>query len=112
MEMIKCKSICDVAIRVIMERDYADAELFGPYTLESDQSIPTPKGGGGTSFIPFFEKVEKRDSLDSRVTVYLTDGYGDFPKSIPQVDTLWVVPSNGLKTERFPFGEVARIEAA
>ena len=91
---------------------YADAEIFGPYTLDSDQSIPTPKGGGGTSFIPFFEKVEKRDSLDSRVTIYLTDGYGDFPKSLPQVDTLWVVPSNGLKTDRFPFGEVARIEAA
>ncbi|MDC0309295.1 VWA-like domain-containing protein [bacterium] len=91
---------------------YADTEIFGPYDLESKQSIPTPKGGGGTSFIPFFKAVDEADGMSSRVSIYLTDGYGDFPKIVPKVDTLWVVPSNGLRNDQFPFGEVARIEAA
>lgn len=56
---------------------FADAALYGPYDLESDQEIPASVGGGGTSFIPFFEKVnEAQDPFQQGVCVYLTDGYG------------------------------------
>ncbi|HAC63305.1 MAG TPA: hypothetical protein DCF68_07120, partial [Cyanothece sp. UBA12306] len=59
---------------------YADADAYGPYSLTSNSSLPSAKGGGGTSFIPFFNQVEEnRDPSLERVCVYLTDGYGDFP---------------------------------
>jgi predicted metal-dependent peptidase len=41
--------------------------------------------------------------------VYLTDGYGDFPKQAPVFPILWVVTPSGLKSEAFPFGETARM---
>ena len=37
---------------------YVDTEAYGLYSLTTDSLIPQPLGGGGTSFIPFFEKVE------------------------------------------------------
>lgn len=36
---------------------YADAAIYGPYELDPDRDLPSPKGGGGTSFIPFFSRV-------------------------------------------------------
>jgi len=64
----------------------------------------------GTSFIPFFEKVEKtRDLCLQGVCVYLTDGYGDFPRDKPNLPVLWVVVPGGLDTDKFPFGEVVKI---
>ncbi|MCS7069469.1 MAG: VWA-like domain-containing protein [Meiothermus sp.] len=86
---------------------YADAALYGPYPLQPDGEIPAPQGGGGTSFVPFFEEVN-RVALEG-VCVYLTDGYGDFPLQAPELPTLWVVAPGGLDTASFRFGEVARL---
>jgi predicted metal-dependent peptidase len=86
---------------------YADAALYGPHELKADGEIPPPQGGGGTSFVPFFEEVN-RTALEG-VCVYLTDGYGDFPLLAPQLPTLWVVAPGGLDAASFPFGEVARL---
>ena len=91
---------------------YADAALSGPFTLESDDSIPEPVGGGGTSFIPFFKEVNREESGTAEVLVYLTDGYGLFPNKPASKDVLWVVPEGGLDTGKFPFGEVIRMQAA
>lgn len=89
---------------------YTDAEAYGPYSLTSDSVIPQPVGGGGTSFVPFFEKVESTRDLDTQgVCVYLTDGYGDFPLDIPSLPVLWVVTLGGLALEQFPFGEAVRL---
>jgi len=64
----------------------------------------------GTSFIPFFEKVEKtRDLCLQGVCVYLTYGYGYFPRDKPNLPVLWVVVPGGLDTDKFPFGEVVKI---
>ena len=89
----------------------AREKSIGPFTLDSDDSIPEPVGGGGTSFVPFFEKVGKKPG-STDVIVYLTDGYGVFPRKAPQENVLWVVPGAGLHDEKFPFGEVIRMEAA
>lgn len=89
---------------------YADAQAYGPYPLEADSKIPPPLGGGGTSFVPFFDKVSaNRDWHTSGVCVYLTDGYGTFPKELPDLPVLWVVTPGGLDMERFPFGETVRL---
>ena len=88
---------------------YADAQAYGPYSLTSDSPIPQPVGGGGTSFVPFFEQVEaNRDRFLEGVCVYLTDGYGDFPCT-PSLPVLWVVTPGGLMLKSFPFGEAVRL---
>ena len=89
---------------------YADATAYGPYTLEVDGDIPTPQGGGGTDFRPFFEAIKPDLSeLEHGVIVYLTDGFGDFPLEPPKLPVLWVVTPGGLALESFPFGEVVSL---
>ncbi len=89
---------------------YADAELYGPYTLSDGEPLPAPKGGGGTDFGPFFEAVDADLSpLEEAVCVYLTDGFGSFPDGVPERPTLWVVPAGGLRSSEFPFGEVVTL---
>ncbi|MDJ0773021.1 MAG: VWA-like domain-containing protein [Mastigocoleus sp. MO_167.B18] len=89
---------------------YADVDVYGPYQLEAHAAIPKPEGGGGTSFIPFFEKVATSwDGQNQAVCVYLTDGYGTFPEWKPELPVLWVVTPGGAETEDFPFGEAVRL---
>jgi predicted metal-dependent peptidase len=89
---------------------YADAQAYGPYLLEADSEIPKPVGGGGTSFVPFFEAVSlNRDWYSSGVCVYLTDGYGTFPQESPVLPVLWVVTPGGLDAQQFPFGETVQL---
>ena len=85
---------------------YADSDLYGPYDLSRNSDIPKPKGGGGTSFAPYFEYYEKKKTTTKQISIYLTDGYGDFPEKIPQQDVLWVVVPGGLASPEFPFGKV------
>ncbi len=87
---------------------YADADLYGPVSIHDEVDRPNPKGGGGTSFVPFFERIARQDVTDG-VCIYLTDGYGAFPSTPPTASVLWVVTPGGLADESFPFGEVARL---
>lgn len=92
---------------------YADADAYGPYDLDPNSKIPPPRGGGGTSFVPFFQKVvENWDNYSTGVCVYLTDGYGQFPPKPPLLPVLWVVTPGGLALKEFPFGEAVRLLAA
>lgn len=89
---------------------YTDSEAYGPYELTTDSLLPKPVGGGGTSFVPFFDKVnEQSDWYSSGVCVYLTDGYGTFPQQPPNLPVLWVVTPGGLDLNQFPFGEAVRL---
>lgn len=89
---------------------YVDAQAYGPFPLEEKTALPKPQGGGGTSFVPFFEQVEShRDGLERGICVYLTDGYGTFPKVAPSLPVLWVVTPGGLDLRQFPFGEAVRL---
>lgn len=97
---------------------YCDAQAYGPYTLSSDSGadFPKPLGGGGTSFVPFFEAVEIARQSDpnggdttNTVCIYLTDGYGTFPGTPPPLDVLWIVSPGGLDLNEFPFGETVRL---
>lgn len=89
---------------------YAAADVYGPYNLTINSQLPKPVGGGGTSFVPFFETVSQQaDWHSSGVCVYLTDGYGTFPQQPPAFPVLWVVTCGGLDLEAFPFGETVRL---
>jgi predicted metal-dependent peptidase len=79
---------------------YADAELIGP--LEIDE-LDRPRGGGGTSFVPFFDEVARKNY---RRVVYLTDLCGSFPEKT-DADVLWVVPP-GIYADP-PFGRVVKV---
>jgi predicted metal-dependent peptidase len=88
---------------------YADSEAYGPYPLTLSEPLPTPQGGGGTSFVPFFDRVsETWDGRTQAVCIYLTDGYGEFPVTAPVLPTLWIVTVGGLNLAHFPFGEAVR----
>lgn len=91
---------------------FADWDLYGPYDINRETDLPNPEGGGGTSFVPFFEALKHcRFEDQPYVCVYLTDGYGDFPDEHPEVPTLWVVVPGGLESDEFPFGKVVRLLA-
>ena len=89
---------------------YADADVYGAFELNPDSKIPQPQGGGGTSFAPFFHKINNSwDGMTTTVCVYLTDGYGTFPDTAPELPVLWVVTPGGLDLAQFPFGETVRL---
>lgn len=91
---------------------YADAECYGPHEMNRDSRLPPPKGGGGTSFCPFFEAIGKSQVAHrstNRLAIYLTDGYGEFPEEPPWTPTLWAVTAGGLASAEFPFGTVIRL---
>ena len=89
---------------------YADAALYGPHELTAADAaaLPRPRGGGGTSFEPFFTEMARQYPAPN-VLVYLTDGYGDFPRQAPVGPVLWVVAPGGAADAAFPFGEVLRL---
>jgi predicted metal-dependent peptidase len=89
---------------------YADTELDGPYILGANSALIMPQGGGGTSFVPFFDRVQESwDGQTPALCIYLTDGYGEFPDPAPLLTTLWVVTPGGLDLTEFPFGEAVRL---
>jgi predicted metal-dependent peptidase len=73
------------------------------------------KGGGGTSFVPFFDYVEKgwkgQKSEKPDVLIILTDCVGDYPKRRPPYDVLWCVPGGIDRSNGYypPFGKVLKI---
>ena len=49
------------------------------------------------------------DGMSTGVYVYLTDGYGTFPDTSPELPILWVVTPGGLDLSQFLFGETVRL---
>ena len=110
--MAELKGITRSYPNVEVDLFYADHDLYGPCKLNNSSNIPKPKGFGGTSFVPFFDYLENTNKFSKNsptVSVYLTDGYGDFPEHQPTDPILWVVPRDGLSSKEFPYGQVIRI---
>jgi predicted metal-dependent peptidase len=92
---------CDAKIQKIEE-----FEEFSPTNFQRYKVL----GGGGTSFTPVFTWIKKRgveENYHFDTLIYLSDGYGEFPKSPPDFPILWVITENGNKV--IPFGEVIRL---
>ena len=91
---------------------WADTNAYGPYPINHISELPAPEGGGGTCFKDFFNKLQEPNEVEPiKIAVYLTDGYGSFPNEPPaDIDTLWVVTSNGLPLKKFPFGTAVQLK--
>ena len=63
-------------------------------------------GGGGTSFKPVFEYVEK-ECEQPDLLIYFTDGCGDFPEK-PAYPVMWVIPPGGRNS--IPWGLEVQID--
>lgn len=88
---------------------YCDCEVQGVQTFEPHEPVRlTPKGGGGTSFRPVFEYVEKH-GLRPAVLVYLTDlECYEYPEQVPPYPVIWVTTQEHRKP---PFGHVVSVKA-
>lgn len=83
---------CDAAVEAVEE--------FGP----SEPIKLSPKGGGGTDFVPPFQWVEE-NGIEPKCLIYLTDlCCSSFPVA-PDYPVLWVTDSHKMA----PFGETLRI---
>lgn len=84
---------CDAAVNHVDEYE------------EFDDPTYVGHGGGGTDFRPPFAYLEEK-AVVPQCFVYLTDGYGPFPKHPPEYPVLWLMTTDVIP----PFGEVVRIE--
>jgi predicted metal-dependent peptidase len=85
---------CDAAVQA--------ADEFGP----SEPIKLSPKGGGGTDFVPPFKWVDE-NGIEPKCLIYLTDlCCNSFPEP-PDYPVLWVTDSH----KTVPFGETLRIRA-
>ena len=75
-------------------------------TIEVTNGMPDVEvhGGGGTDFRPVFEWI-RENKPNTRLVVYLTDGYGDAPESV-DVKTLWVITEGGTDSYVKGKGEI------
>lgn len=86
---------------------YCDARINKTVTFTGDD-LPIKLeavGGGGTAFEPVFEWVSEQD-IKPACLVYLTDGYGSYPKE-PDYPTLWAMVTDYTA----PWGECVYVEA-
>lgn len=88
---------------------WCDAKVHRVDEVEDSSDVETlkPAGGGGTSFIPVFEEIEKLD-IYPECLVYLTDGMGSFPQNAPNYPVLWGDIYN--RAAQYPFGEVVDVK--
>lgn len=84
-----------------------DAKIHEWVTAEN-MEIPEvkPRGGGGTDFVPVFEEVKRRN-IEPSLLIYLTDGYGVYPKTAPSYPVLWVLTKDHREP---PFGRTVVLD--
>lgn len=68
-----------------------------------------PVGGGGTSFVPIFSKVE-HEGIVPEMVIVLTDCYGDYPRDTPPYPVVWASVEKDVGSYYPPFGEFIHVE--
>lgn len=64
-----------------------------PWVFEAWDALRLPRefaGGGGTSFVPVFDWIERHGSRPDAL-IYFTDAEGEFPARVPDYPVLWLV---------------------
>jgi predicted metal-dependent peptidase len=89
---------------------WCDAEIGRVDEAEEASDLLTIRkkgapGGGGTSFIPVFDRIAK-EGLSPEALVYLTDGMGSFPNKAPSYPVIW---GNIYPASKYPWGDVVDI---
>jgi len=88
---------------------YADAEVCGEQTVSLTDLELTPKGGGGTDYVPAFNRIAEAEK-DYCCCIYFTDGYcHSFPSEVPEMPVLWALSKDSYQRFSPPFGQVIRI---
>jgi predicted metal-dependent peptidase len=82
-----------------------DARLCegAPWVFEPWEEFSRPseiEGGGGTSFLPVFDWVERSGALPD-LLVYFTDAQGTFPPTEPHYPVIWLVKGRS----KVPWGQ-------
>ncbi len=103
------RGILDAYPHLVASLYYVDAACHGPFELTAQADLPTPVGGGGTDFRPFFRAVMDEQEQRPHLCIYLTDGMGTFPAEPPQAPVLWVLAPGGISLQDVPFGEATRL---
>ena len=84
---------------------YGGADVCHVDRFEQGEPLTwNPKGGGGTSFVPALEAIEKQGNVVC--AVFITDLDGTFPSVSPSFPTLWLATEDG----HAPFGETVYID--
>ena len=65
-------------------------------------------GRGGTSFVPPFDKL-KELKVNPECLIYITDGYGEFPKR-PNYPVVWALTPHSIQENQFPWGRTQKME--
>ena len=91
-----------------------DAEIHGKARIKGLKNFRNDvnkvlTGGGGTSFAPVFEDLQKTKDRDIKCLFYFTDGYGDqneIEKTVGKGnwETFWVIQKSNRSID-FPFGK-------
>lgn len=85
---------------------YFDTEILNTDSFEFEEEIKiNPIGGGGTSFAPIFEYIEK-EALDVSACVVLTDLCSSDFGEPPSCPVLWA----SIESGKAPFGEIVFIK--
>jgi predicted metal-dependent peptidase len=89
---------------------YFDTAVYtGPVVEAGEIDIAlTPRGAGGTNFIPIFQALEDDDVLPE-VCIILTDLEGSFPSQGPDYPVVWASIYEG-ENYVAPFGETIYVE--
>ena len=87
-----------------------DCEIQKVWELNRKSTLPELKGGGGTSFNPVFNWLNKNRNLGIGGCVYFTDGYGGKPIIKSTSPILWTLYGAQNDTSHLTPGKVIRIE--
>jgi predicted metal-dependent peptidase len=75
-----------------------DLDVRNDRTYDSDNPVDPGRlafiGGGGTDFLPVFERLE---SAPPKLLVYLTDGEGEAPEQAPPYPVIWALLPSGIR---------------
>ena len=83
-----------------------DTKVHNVHRMEPGDPLTwEPKGGGGTSFVSFFEGIESGDTQPVCI-VGISDLYASFPASC-SIPTIWLTDSPGKEA---PFGETVFVD--
>lgn len=97
-----CIIVCDAAVHHV--------HMFDEWDVVDPKRIKVT-GGGGTSFVPVFEKISELCRAGYLETpsalIYFTDTLGEFPDEKPEYPVIWVT---SYKSAEVPWGELVFVD--
>jgi len=77
-----------------------DSKVHKVETFDDVTPLPqnhkwTAHGGGGTDFRPVFKYIDEHPERLPNLLIYLTDGFGNYPKHAPEYPVLWMLTPDG-----------------